>query len=435
MKLPRGVYYLSFPRILRSTVRLPFANPRSTAQVSEFEGEAARFLEVPQVQTMPHARICLYYLVKLHGLQPGDEILMSPTTLPDMVNMIRLAGARPVFVDFRERSHVMDLNLAREKLTPRTRMLFVTHLYGILPNLAEMAEFAREHDLHFIQDGTQSYGCRFDGRPLTEFADSSFFSTCALKDLHTHMGALAYSRDASVMAGLRAASRTDFRPIGLKYFWKFVKEDLIASLALNPRLFSWFIYRVFSVFFALDPQNLERLLNGKGLQVGPFRLFVGLFGGSGDERRERVPSEMLYAFNDLQAEVGLESLRRAPLLQAQRRQNTLRLIERLSPSARDRLPPLEPRAHHSFWRLPIAVDDPASFERHLFRNGIDPGKTTLPCVSEMEIFEEFRAPTPVARKMGTHSVFLPNFHYLPESEVDRVARVVNGYFDSPARPA
>lgn len=137
---------------------------------------------------------------------------------------------------------------------------------------------------------------------------------------------------------------------------------------------------------------------------------------------------MLYHFNDLQAEVGLQGLKDMDDFERRRRQNTLLLIDHLSDKAKSHLPVLEEKAHHSFWRIPIYIDNQKRFELFLFDRGIDPGKTTLPCLPHMDIFKDLNQSAPIAQKMGNHSYFLPNFHYLNEREIKHVANTINQYF-------
>lgn len=137
---------------------------------------------------------------------------------------------------------------------------------------------------------------------------------------------------------------------------------------------------------------------------------------------------MLYFFNDLQAEVGLQGLQEMENFERVRRENTFLLIGLLSDAAKKQLPHLEGNARHSFWRIPIYVDNQKHFEHFLFDHGIDPGKTTLPCLPHMEIFKDLNQSAPIALKMGNHSYFLPNFHYLTDKEIKHVASTINQYF-------
>lgn len=428
-KIPRGVYYLSLLRILKSSGKFYFQKNSPGIKLIEFEKLAAEELNATNIKAMPHARISLYYILKSYPLQPGDEILMSPTTLPDMVNMVLLAGLTPVFADFKEKTHVVDLEKAATLITTRTKILFLTHLYGILPDMVQIEKFCQEHSLFFIQDCTQSYGCRFNGRAIVDFADSTFFSTCSLKDLHTHMGSLLCTKSREKMDLINLQTQSDFTEIDKAYFGKFLKEDLFASLALNPLLFSTFTYYIFKFIFKINPVLIEDLIDARGIKIGPITLFKGLFGGSGDFRRKSIPKEMLYYFGELQAEVGLVGLKTMKHHQDLRRKNTLLLIEKLSHEARSRIPTIEINSHDTFWRIPIYLEEPREFESFLFDHGIDPGKTTLPCLPYLEIFQDLKQFSPIAKKMGSNSIFLPNYHYLKEVEINHVANTVNLFFE------
>lgn len=428
MKIPRGVYYLSFLRIVLSTIKLPFCLLDKQGTIAQFKLEIEKKIEMNEVLLMPMARIAFYFYFKSLKAKPGDEILMSPMTLPDMVNMLVLAGFKPVFVDFKKNQFSIDLDEAGKKVSPRTRVLFVTHLYGIVPDMEALTEFASAKNLLLVQDCTQSYGCKYKEKNLSTYADCSVYSMCALKDLHTHMGALLYIKNLNILNDVKKSASQSLTKISRKYFWKFIKEDLIASLALNPKIFSFFTYYIFSVLFLFNRKKIEDLIDGRGLKLGPFVFFYGLFGDSGYERRKSVPKVMLYQFSSLQAEVGLSQMQSMDINMHKRIKNTKLLINHLSDEARASLPEININSVHSFWRLPIIVENVNKFEKYLFDRGIDPGKTTLPCLPSLDIFNEFRDKSYYAESIGRRSIFLPNFHYLKTKDIIRVSQVVNDYF-------
>jgi hypothetical protein len=221
----------------------------------------------------------------------------------------------------------------------------------------------------------------------------------------------------------------DFHLLDKYYYFKFIKEDLVASLALNPFIFSFFTYYVFSYFFHKNPKILENLIDGKGIYFLKRNWFVGYFAGTGDVLRKSVPQEMLYHFSEHQAQVGLKMLKNFKTHQKKRIENSVKLVSMLSIEAKKNLPNIRENAQNVYWRLPIFVEDTDKIEKKLFEKGIDPGKTTLPCLPSMNIFNFLAQSCPVAEEMGKKTIFIPNFHYLADEKLNFIASIINEYFE------
>lgn len=103
-------------------------------------------------------------------IEPGDEVLCPDPGFPIYESVVRFAGGRPVYYALDEtRAFAPDLDAIAERLTPRTRALFLnlphnpTGGVATLDQLARLAELAQRHDLWVISD--EVYGqVRYDGK-------------------------------------------------------------------------------------------------------------------------------------------------------------------------------------------------------------------------------------------------------------------------------
>lgn len=88
----------------------------------------------------------------------GDEVIVSANTYIASVLAITDAGLRPVLAEPDERTMNLDPERAEEAVTPRTRAIMETHLYGTPARHAEMREVAKRHGLLIIEDNAQAIG-------------------------------------------------------------------------------------------------------------------------------------------------------------------------------------------------------------------------------------------------------------------------------------
>ena len=136
------------------------------------------------------------------GLRPGDEVIVSAITHPDMVGIVRGHGLRAVPVDLEPGTLAPSAEALEAALTPRTRAVLVAHLFGGRMDLGPVARFAREHGLALVEDCAQAFrGPRSAGHPA---ADISMYSFGTLKTSTALGGAVVRVRDREILRRMRA---------------------------------------------------------------------------------------------------------------------------------------------------------------------------------------------------------------------------------------
>ncbi len=99
------------------------------------------------------------------GIGYGDEVVTTPFTFVATVETIRLLGAKPVFVDIDPRTYNLNPQLLPAAITPRTKAIIPVSLYGQCADMDAVNHVAALHDLAVIEDGAQSFGATYKGRP------------------------------------------------------------------------------------------------------------------------------------------------------------------------------------------------------------------------------------------------------------------------------
>lgn len=144
--------------------------------------------------------------------EPGSEILVPAWTYIATVSMVVAAGCTPVFVDCLEDTFQMDPDDAARKVTPRTRGIAATHLYGCPVDIDAFQSLAAKHGLRVVYDAAQSHLARYDGRGIGAFGDAVTYSFYATKNLGTGEGGLLTVNDGALareVALLRSHGETE----------------------------------------------------------------------------------------------------------------------------------------------------------------------------------------------------------------------------------
>jgi aspartate/methionine/tyrosine aminotransferase len=106
-------------------------------------------------------------------IEPGDEVIYPDPGFPIYESMIKFLGATPVPIPLvEERGFSFDLNLLRDKLSAKTKMLILNSPHnptgGVIPaaDIRAIAEMVRDRDLMVLSDEIYSQ-IYFDQPPLS----------------------------------------------------------------------------------------------------------------------------------------------------------------------------------------------------------------------------------------------------------------------------
>jgi pyridoxal phosphate-dependent aminotransferase EpsN len=179
--------YLSVPHMGGNEemyVREAFAsNWLSTVgpNLDAFEHAFAERLGRPAV-ALASGTAAVHLGLRLLGVGPGDEVLVSDLTFVASVNPIRYLGAEPVLVDSDEDTWMMSPALLADALEDRARRgrrpraVVVVHLYGQSADMDPILDVCRRHDVPVLEDAAEALGTLYKGKPVGSLAEIGVFS-------------------------------------------------------------------------------------------------------------------------------------------------------------------------------------------------------------------------------------------------------------------
>lgn len=157
-------------------------------EVFSFEKEFANFCGATYAIGVGNGFDALFLILKayinLGILNHGDEIIAPGHTFIATILSIKQAGLKPVLVDADPNTFNIDVSLIKEKVTPKTKAIIATHLYGKLANMSELKEVSNVNNLVLISDAAQAHGAEDKlGIRAGNLADASSFSFYPSKNL------------------------------------------------------------------------------------------------------------------------------------------------------------------------------------------------------------------------------------------------------------
>lgn len=119
------------------------------------------------------ALLAAYFAI---GVGPGDEIITPTYNWIAGFAPATLLGARPVFCDMDPETLCMDPADLPRRLSERTKVLLVPHLFGGVCDMEPIMAFARKHDLQVIEDCSHVHGARYGGKLIGSIGDIGCYS-------------------------------------------------------------------------------------------------------------------------------------------------------------------------------------------------------------------------------------------------------------------
>src|SRR4029077_13235082 len=126
----------------------PWFNPDATSD-QHFCAAISTLLGGTHVTPIGRARAGIYLLVKNAIDSQRRRVIMSSYTILDVVNMVKLAGGEPVFVDFLPNSTNVDLKHLESLIDARTACVMLTHYHVSQNRLSDVAQTCRACGIKF----------------------------------------------------------------------------------------------------------------------------------------------------------------------------------------------------------------------------------------------------------------------------------------------
>jgi CDP-6-deoxy-D-xylo-4-hexulose-3-dehydrase len=108
-------------------------------------------------------------LKKYFKWDDGDEIIVSPVGFATTISVIHQNHLKPVFVDIEWETLNFNLDLIEQKITPRTKAIFVSPVLGNPPDIDRLLEICQKYNLKLVGDNCDSLGSKWDGKYLNEY--------------------------------------------------------------------------------------------------------------------------------------------------------------------------------------------------------------------------------------------------------------------------
>jgi dTDP-4-amino-4,6-dideoxygalactose transaminase len=153
------------------------------SQVSAFEAEFAAFCGVNHCVAVGNGTDALELALRSLEIGPGDQVLTAANAGGYSTAAIRATGAEPCYCDIDRDSMLLSASELASGLTPRTRAVIVTHLYGQMADMPQLLEICSRAGLPLLEDCAQAHGACLAGKRAGAWGVLGCFSFYPTKNL------------------------------------------------------------------------------------------------------------------------------------------------------------------------------------------------------------------------------------------------------------
>lgn len=113
--------------------------------------------------------ILISALKKRFNWNDDDEIIVSPVGFATTISVLYQNRLKPVFVDIEWDTLNFDINQIEDKITLKTKAIFVSPVLGNPPDIDQLLEIATKYNLQLVGDNCDSLGSKWGDKYLSDY--------------------------------------------------------------------------------------------------------------------------------------------------------------------------------------------------------------------------------------------------------------------------
>lgn len=339
-------------------------------RVAAFEKALAERVAAPHGVAVSSCTAGLHLALLAVDVGPGDEVVVPSLSFIATANVVRQAGADPVFADVDPTTMNLTTDTIEPVMTPRTRAVIAVHQVGMPAQIDDIAALCSRRGVAMVEDAACAIGSTYQGRPVGGLSRLTVFSFHPRKILTTGEGGMVMTDSAELA------------------------------------------------------ERITRLRQ-HGMSIGAYERHEA----AGPVIEQYVESGWNYRMTDVQAAIGLVQLAKLDAMVVRRRELAERYRALLGDVSTIALPADPPHGttNYQSYSVRLLPDHPETVEvltKRLEASGVSPRRGVMAAHLEPAYAGHGHVPLPVTEDLTAHTIILPMFHQMTDAQVERVAGLV-----------
>jgi len=187
------------------------------------------------------------------GVEPGEEIIVSPYTMSASATAALIFNAVPVFADIENDYFCLDPESVEKRITPRTKAIIVVDIFGQPYNADAINKIAKKRGISVIEDAAQAPGALYKNKFAGTLGDIGVYSLNYHKHIHCGEGGVVVTNNDKLADRVRL----------IRNHAEAVVEDKKTSDLSNMIGFNFRMTEIEAAIAGSQLRKLNRLLTGR----------------------------------------------------------------------------------------------------------------------------------------------------------------------------
>ena len=153
------------------------------SEVSEFEINFSDYIGSHYCVGVANGLDALILSLKALDLPKNAEVIVPSNTYIATILSVIQAGYKPILVEPDILTYNINPDLIESSITPNTKAILITHLYGKSCEMDPILEICEKYGLYLLEDCAQAHGAKYKGKMCGTFGILSSFSFYPTKNL------------------------------------------------------------------------------------------------------------------------------------------------------------------------------------------------------------------------------------------------------------
>lgn len=361
----------------------------------KFESAIAARAGVRYGVTFAYGRAGFVAALKALGLTEAEIILPAYTCLV-MAHAVMASGNYPAFADINLTDYNMDIGALKRALTPQTRAVIATHMYGYPTDVDAIRAAVGDERIIIVEDcalglhilSSESNGLR---------GDLGFFSFGAGKPISTYEGGGLVTHSSDLYKKIKAYRDREMNQSSFKAQARRWARFLVSYVMFRERTYG----------LLHQPKSIHKIRRKFNLPPN------------------YLPNDIAMALPDFQARVGLVQLPKLDIILAKRRALARLYDQELQDCPGIHLPSLIDNASFTHYTVRVPKRDESGFEQRMLNRGVAIDRAydyALPYLKPYRPFAQGEYPR--AAQAAREAVNLPCYPHLQEAQARYIAACV-----------
>jgi len=222
-------------------------------EVKALEKEWAEYFGVKHAIAVNSCTSGLYCAVGATGVEPGEEVIVSPYTMSASSTAPLIYNAIPVFADIEEDCFCLNPVSVEQQITSRTRAIIVVDIFGLPYDAEKINYIAQKYKLMVIEDCAQAPGAKYKQQFAGTLGDIGVYSLNYHKHIHCGEGGIVVTDNDDLAEKVRL----------IRNHAEAVVEDKGVSTLVNMIGFNFRMTEVEAAIARCQLRELDRLLEAR----------------------------------------------------------------------------------------------------------------------------------------------------------------------------